>query len=118
MRELIKSKTITDPGLIGLVADNNLESLFYFFGPEQISPPSKEKKKLEVQEQGSSFFNHGVNGKRNGAGVILKFACIVLEVKKIVSDRVKSLRLETEGVMFSVVGGYAPQVVFELEEKE
>ncbi|KAF7640886.1 hypothetical protein LDENG_00007600, partial [Lucifuga dentata] len=65
------------------------------------------------------LFYHGVDGKRNGVRVILKeeFVRNVLVVKR-VSDRVMSLKLETEGVMFSVVSGYAPQVGCELEEKE
>ena len=41
----------------------------------------------------------------------------VLEVKRM-SDRVMCLKLETEGVMFNVVSGYAPQVACELEKKE
>ncbi|KAK3530327.1 hypothetical protein QTP86_023932, partial [Hemibagrus guttatus] len=41
----------------------------------------------------------------------------VLEVKR-VSDRVMSLKLESEGVMLNVVSGYAPQVGCEMEEKE
>uniref|UniRef100_A0A7N8XCY4 Endonuclease/exonuclease/phosphatase domain-containing protein n=1 Tax=Mastacembelus armatus TaxID=205130 RepID=A0A7N8XCY4_9TELE len=68
---------------------------------------------------GFKLFYHGVDGKRNGVGVILKedFATNVLEVKR-VSDRVMSLKLEVEGVMLNVVSGYAPQVGCELEEKE
>ena len=68
---------------------------------------------------GFKLFYHGVDGKRNGVGVILKeeFVGNVLEVKR-VSDRVMSLKLEIEGVMFNVVSGYAPQVGCELEEKE
>ncbi|XP_051793709.1 uncharacterized protein LOC127530597 [Acanthochromis polyacanthus] len=68
---------------------------------------------------GFKLFYHGVDRKRNGVGVILKeeFVRNVLEVKR-VSDRVMSLKLEIEGVMFNVVSGYAPQVGCELEEKE
>ncbi|KAF7640738.1 hypothetical protein LDENG_00018990, partial [Lucifuga dentata] len=68
---------------------------------------------------GFKLFYHGVDGKRNGVGVILKeeFVRNVLEVKR-VSDRVMSLKLEIEGVIFNVVSGYPPQVVCELEEKE
>ncbi|KAK3560234.1 hypothetical protein QTP86_002183 [Hemibagrus guttatus] len=40
-----------------------------------------------------------------------------MEVKR-VSDRVMSLKLEIEGVMLNVVSGYAPQVGYELQEKE
>ena len=68
---------------------------------------------------GFKLFYHGVDRKRNGVGVILKEELVrnVLEVKR-VSDRVMSLKLEIEGVMFNVVSGYAPQVGCELEEKE
>ncbi|XP_051806753.1 uncharacterized protein LOC127534762 [Acanthochromis polyacanthus] len=68
---------------------------------------------------GFKLFCHGVDRKRNGVGVILKeeFVRNVLEVRR-VSDRVMSLKLEIEGVMFNVVSGYAPQVGCEREEKE
>ncbi|KAK3544010.1 hypothetical protein QTP70_033140, partial [Hemibagrus guttatus] len=68
---------------------------------------------------GFKLFYYGVDSKRNGVGVVLKeeFVRNVLEVKR-VSDRVMSLKLETEGVMLNVVSGYAPQVGCELEEKE
>ncbi|MCJ8733957.1 hypothetical protein PDJAM_G00229740 [Pangasius djambal] len=68
---------------------------------------------------GFKLFYYGVDSKRNGVGVVLKveFGRNVLEVKR-VSDRVMSLKLETEGVMLNVVSGYAPQVGCELEEKE
>ena len=66
---------------------------------------------------GFELFYH-VDGKRNGVGVILKerFVRNVLEVKR-VSDRVMRLKVEIEGVMFSIVSGYDPQVGCELEEK-
>ncbi|KAK2880212.1 hypothetical protein Q8A73_022910 [Channa argus] len=68
---------------------------------------------------GFKLFYHGSDRKRNGVGAILKeqFVRNVLEVKR-VSDRLMSLKLEVEGVMFNVVSGYAPQVGCELEEKE
>ncbi|KAK3507261.1 hypothetical protein QTP70_012974 [Hemibagrus guttatus] len=68
---------------------------------------------------GFKLFYYGVDSKRNGVGVVLKeeFVRNVLEVKR-VSDRVMSLKLEIEGVMLNVVSGYAPEVGFELEEKE
>ncbi|KAK3536218.1 hypothetical protein QTP86_000195 [Hemibagrus guttatus] len=68
---------------------------------------------------GFKLFYYGVDSKRNGVGVVLKeeFVRNVLEVKR-VSDRVMTLKLEIEGVMFNVVSGYAPQVGCELEEKE
>ena len=48
---------------------------------------------------GFKLFCHGVDGKRNGVGIILKeeFVRNVLEVKR-VSDRVMNLKLEIEGV--------------------
>lgn len=46
-----------------------------------------------------------------------EFVSNVLEVKS-VSDRVKRLKLEIEGVMFNVVRGYAPQVGCEFKENE
>jgi exonuclease III len=69
--------------------------------------------------EGFKLFYHGVSRERNGVGVILKKDLVsnVVEVKR-VSDRVMSLKLEMEGVMFNVVSGYAPQVGCELEEKE
>ncbi|KAK2921479.1 hypothetical protein Q8A73_000964 [Channa argus] len=68
---------------------------------------------------GFKLFYHGSDRKRNGVRVILKeeFVKNVLEVKR-VSDRLMSLKLEVEGVMFNVVSGNAPQVGCELEEKE
>ncbi|KAK3544088.1 hypothetical protein QTP86_001256 [Hemibagrus guttatus] len=68
---------------------------------------------------GFKLFYYGVDSRRNGVGVVLKeeFVRNVLEVKR-VSDRVMSLKLESEGVMLNVVSGYAPQVGCELEEKE
>ncbi|KAK2909600.1 hypothetical protein Q8A73_007315 [Channa argus] len=68
---------------------------------------------------GLKLFYHGSDRKRNGVGVIMKedFVRNVLEVKR-VSDRLMSLKLEVEGVMFNVMSGYAPQVGCELEEKE
>ncbi|KAK3545365.1 hypothetical protein QTP70_005980 [Hemibagrus guttatus] len=68
---------------------------------------------------GFKLFYYGVDSKRNGVGVVLKdeFVRNVLEVKR-VSDRVMSLKLQTEGVMLNVLSGYAPQVGCELEEKE
>ncbi len=68
---------------------------------------------------GFKLFYHGVDGKRNGVGVILKeeYVNSVLEVKR-VSDRMMSVKLEIEGVMINVISAYAPQVGCEMEEKE
>ncbi|MCJ8737952.1 hypothetical protein PDJAM_G00030000 [Pangasius djambal] len=73
--------------------------------------------KARSMRAGFKLFYYGVDSKRNGVGVVLKeeFGRNVLEVKR-VSDRVMSLKLETEGV--NVVSGYAKQVGCEPEEKE
>ncbi|KAJ8375265.1 hypothetical protein SKAU_G00058450 [Synaphobranchus kaupii] len=69
--------------------------------------------------RGYKLFYHGVDGRRNGVGVILKeeYARGVLEVRR-VSDRVIALKLVREGVMVNVISAYAPQVGCEIEEKE
>ncbi|KAF7697030.1 hypothetical protein C0J45_13436 [Silurus meridionalis] len=68
---------------------------------------------------GFKLFYHGVDGKRNGVGVILKeeYSKTVVEVKR-VSDRVMNVKLEFEGLMINVISAYAPQVGCEMEEKE
>ena len=68
---------------------------------------------------GFKLFYYGVDGKRNGVGVVLKekFVRNVLKVKR-GSVRVMSLKIEVEGVMFNVVSGYVPQVRCELEEEK
>ena len=61
---------------------------------------------------GFKLFYHGVDGRRNGVGVILKedyFECIGGE---------ESVKLEIEGVMMNVLSAYSPQVGCEMEEKE
>ncbi|KAI5099129.1 hypothetical protein C0J45_11268 [Silurus meridionalis] len=65
------------------------------------------------------LFYHGVDGKRNGVGVILKeeYSKSVVEVKR-VSDRVMNVKLEVEGMMIKVFSAYAPQVGCEMKEKE
>ncbi|KAI5613450.1 hypothetical protein C0J50_11338 [Silurus asotus] len=68
---------------------------------------------------GFKLFYHGVDGKRNGVGVILKeeYSTSVVEVKR-VSDRVMIVKVEVEGMMINVISAYAPQVGCEMEEKE
>ncbi|KAI5627960.1 hypothetical protein C0J50_3226 [Silurus asotus] len=68
---------------------------------------------------GFKLFYHGVDGKRNGVGVILKeeYSKSVVEVKR-VSDRVMIVKLEVEGVITNIISAYAPQVGCEMEEKE
>ncbi|KAI5096408.1 hypothetical protein C0J45_13302 [Silurus meridionalis] len=65
------------------------------------------------------LFYCGVDGKRNGVGVILKneYSKSVVELKR-VSDRVMNVKLEFEGMMINVISAYAPQVGCEMEEKE
>ncbi|KAF7690015.1 hypothetical protein HF521_011819 [Silurus meridionalis] len=60
---------------------------------------------------GFKLFYHGVDGKRNGVGVILKeeYSKGVVEVKR-VSDRVMNVKLEVEGMMMNVISANAPQV--------
>ncbi|KAI5615411.1 hypothetical protein C0J50_10766 [Silurus asotus] len=67
---------------------------------------------------GFKLFYHGVDGKRNGVGVILKeeYSKSVVEVKR-VSDRVMIVKVEVEGMMINVISAYAPQVGCEMEEK-
>ncbi|KAI5618310.1 hypothetical protein C0J50_22292 [Silurus asotus] len=68
---------------------------------------------------GFKLFYHGVDGKRNIVGVILKeeYSKSVVEVKR-VSDRVMIVKVEVEGMMINVISAYAPQVGCEMEEKE
>ncbi|XP_051780692.1 uncharacterized protein LOC127527100 [Erpetoichthys calabaricus] len=68
---------------------------------------------------GLKLFYHGVDGRRNGVGVILKeqYVKSVLEVKR-VSGRVMIMKLEIGGVMMNVVSTYAPQVGCAMGEKE
>ncbi|KAI5619406.1 hypothetical protein C0J50_21026 [Silurus asotus] len=68
---------------------------------------------------GFKLFYHGVDGKRNGVGVILKeeYSKSVVKVKR-VSDRVMIVKVEVEGMMINVISAYAPQVGCEMEEKE
>ncbi|KAI5615035.1 hypothetical protein C0J50_10919, partial [Silurus asotus] len=68
---------------------------------------------------GFKLFYHGVAGKRNGVGVILKeeYSKSVVVVKR-VSDRVMNVKLEVEGVIINIISAYAPQVGCEMEKKE
>ncbi|KAI5102018.1 hypothetical protein C0J45_7370 [Silurus meridionalis] len=65
------------------------------------------------------LFYHGVDGKRNGVGVILKekYSKSVVAVKR-VSDRVMNIKLQVEGLMINIISAYAPQVGCEMEVKE
>ena len=68
---------------------------------------------------GYKLYYHGVDGKRNGVGIVLREELTesVLEVKR-VSDRVMGIRLGIGGVILNVLCAYAPQVGCEQEEKE
>ncbi|KAF7691359.1 hypothetical protein HF521_011656, partial [Silurus meridionalis] len=92
-----------------------------------MSSHGQRKKYLETKWKGGKtrkigggfyLFYHGVDGKRNGVGAILKeeYSKSVVEVKR-VSDRV-SMKLEVEGMMINVIGACAPQVSCEMEEKK
>ncbi|KAI5087244.1 hypothetical protein C0J45_22643 [Silurus meridionalis] len=67
---------------------------------------------------GFKLFYYGVDGKRNGVGMILKeeYSKSVVEVKR-VSDRVMNVKLEVKGVIINVTSAYAPQVGCEIKEK-
>ncbi|KAI5085740.1 hypothetical protein C0J45_3275 [Silurus meridionalis] len=87
-------------------------------GGRRLQRQRKKKKwrRVEVQEtkwKGSKtkLFYHGVDGKRNGVGVILKeeYSKSVVEVKR-VSDRVMKVKLEVEGEMKNIISAYAPQM--------
>ncbi|KAK3506526.1 hypothetical protein QTP70_006437 [Hemibagrus guttatus] len=64
---------------------------------------------------GFKLYYYGVDSKRNGVGVVEVWEECSRGDKSV---RVMSLKLEIEGVMLNVVSGYAPQVGYELEEKE
>lgn len=70
---------------------------------------------------GDSFklLYYGVDGKRNGVGIILNedYAKCILEVKR-VTDRLMWVKLETGGEVVNVISAYAPQVGCTMEEKE
>lgn len=55
------------------------------------------------------LFCRGVDGKKNGVRVIMKFVRNAVEVKKM-SDRMMSLKKENVGAMLNIVSGFAPQV--------
>ena len=59
--------------------------------------------------RGYKLFYYGVDGRRNGIGVILKeeYARGVVEVRRI-TDRVIALKLVREGIMLNVNSVYAP----------
>ncbi|KAI5619089.1 hypothetical protein C0J50_21120 [Silurus asotus] len=85
----------------------------------KVRRPSGKWSKARNIGGGFKLFYHGVNGRRNGVGVILKeeYSKCVVEVKR-VSDRVMIVKLEVEGVMINVISAYASQVGCEMEEKE
>ena len=66
---------------------------------------------------GFKLLYRGVDGRRNGVGIIIKedYAKSVVEVK---SDRMMNVKMEFEGVIVNVISAYAPQVGYELEERE
>ncbi|KAG2470516.1 CFDP2 protein, partial [Polypterus senegalus] len=68
---------------------------------------------------GFKLFYLGVDGRRNGVGVILKeqYVKSVLEVKR-VSDRVMIMKLEIEGVIMNVGRVYAAQVGYVMDEND
>ena len=75
--------------------------------------------KARSMGKGYKLLYYGLDGKRNGIGVILKeeYASSVVEVKR-VSDRVLALKLVKEGLILNIISAYAPQVGCGMEEKE
>ena len=61
-------------------------------------------------DSGFKLLYHGVDGRRNSVGIILKedYAKSVAEVKR-KSDRMMNVKMEIEGVMMNVISAYAPQ---------
>ena len=68
---------------------------------------------------GYTLIYHGLDGQRNGVGVILKeeYRNSVLEVKRI-SDRIINLKVDVRGVIMNIVSAYAPQVGCERTMKD
>ncbi|KAI5099810.1 gastrula zinc finger protein XlCGF28.1-like [Silurus meridionalis] len=126
-----------DSAIIGLITDDDAREyrgLIQNFVELELPPDKREERPKnwwwisETKWKGSKarnigggfkLFYYGVNGKRNGVGVILKedYSKSVVEVKR-VSDKVMNLKLEVEGMMINVISAYTPQVGCEMEEKE
>ncbi|KAI5090388.1 hypothetical protein C0J45_19249 [Silurus meridionalis] len=106
--------TVTDASLAALVHCCNTQMLLQSWS-RRPSGKGVRAGTLEVFK----LFYHGVAGKRNGVGVILKeeYSKSVVEVKR-VSDRVMNVKLEVEGVIINIISAYAPQVGCEMEKKE
>lgn len=66
---------------------------------------------VEGKQDKSRLFCHGVDGKQNGVGVILK------EVVKRASDWVMRLKLQIKGVMLNDVGVCARQFGYQKRER-
>ena len=69
-------------------------------------------------EGGCKIFYNGVDGRKNGIGIVLReeLAESVLEVKR-VSDRLMAMKLEVKGSISNIVSAYAPQANNSMEEK-
>ena len=67
---------------------------------------------------GCKIFYKGADGRKNGIGIVLReeMAESVLEVKR-VSDRLMTMKLEVNGSILYIVSAYAPQVNYNMEEK-
>ena len=67
---------------------------------------------------GCKLFYNGVDGKRNGIGIVVKeeLAESVLEVKRM-SDRLMAMKLEIKGSILNIVSVYTSQVNNSMEEK-
>ena len=68
---------------------------------------------------GYKLFHHGVDGKKYGVGVILReeYTRNVVEVNREL-DWLMCVKVEIEGEMLNVVSSFAPQVGYELDEKD
>ncbi|KAF7696112.1 hypothetical protein C0J45_14382 [Silurus meridionalis] len=91
-------------GLLLAKGGEGEEEDVYRDGRERRSETKWKGSKARNIGGGFKLFYHGVDGKRNGVGVILKeeFSKSVVEVKR-VSERVISVKLEVEGVIINVI---------------
>ena len=67
---------------------------------------------------GCKIFYNGADGRKNGIGILLReeLAESVMEVKR-VSDRLMAMKLEVNGSILNIVSAYAPQVNYNMEQK-
>ena len=75
--------------------------------------------KAKLLGDGYKLLYHGNESKRNGVGIVLgpRYAGSVLGLKRI-SDRLMSLKLDTDGTLLNIVSAYGPQAGCTQEEKD